>query len=79
MPQAISRGPRLPVSQPVPIRLLLEWRLDPITPEYGRLRSAITQRLNAHNLLGVLDHGAQMDCRLALIRKAFGDVDAFAL
>ena len=32
--------------------------MDTITPEYDRLRSAITERLNAHDLLGVMDHGA---------------------
>jgi hypothetical protein len=32
--------------------------MDPITPEYPRLRTAITERLNAHDLLGVLPHGA---------------------
>jgi hypothetical protein len=30
---------------------------DTITPEYAHLRSAITESLNAHNLLGVLPHG----------------------
>ncbi|CAI3798215.1 CPBP family intramembrane glutamic endopeptidase [Pseudarthrobacter sp. MM222] len=35
--------------------------MDPITPEYARLRSAITERLNAHDLLGVLPHGAPAD------------------
>jgi hypothetical protein len=35
--------------------------MDPITPEYARLRSAITERLNAHDLLGVMDHGAPED------------------
>ena len=32
--------------------------MDTITPEYGRLRSAISERLNAHDLAGVLGHGA---------------------
>jgi hypothetical protein len=32
--------------------------MDPITPEYARLRTAITERLNAHDLLGVMDLGA---------------------
>lgn len=32
--------------------------MDPIIPEYARLRSAVTERLNAHDLLGVLPHGA---------------------
>jgi hypothetical protein len=32
--------------------------MDTITPEYARLRAAITERLNAHDLLGVLPHGA---------------------
>jgi hypothetical protein len=31
---------------------------DTVTPEYARLRTAITERLNAHDLLGVLPHGA---------------------
>lgn len=35
--------------------------MDTITPEYARLRSAITERLNAHDLLGVLPHGAPED------------------
>lgn len=35
--------------------------MDPITPEYARLRSAITERLNSHDLLGVLPHGAPED------------------
>ena len=35
--------------------------MDPITPEYARLRSAVTERLNAHDLLGVLPHGAAED------------------
>ncbi|MET1088008.1 MAG: hypothetical protein ABWY04_12950 [Arthrobacter sp.] len=35
--------------------------MDPITPEYARLRSAITERPNAHDLLGVLDHGTRED------------------
>lgn len=32
--------------------------MDPITPEYSRLRTAVTERLNAHDLIGVLHHGA---------------------
>ena len=32
--------------------------MDSITPEYTRLRSAITERLNAYDLLGVMEHGA---------------------
>lgn len=32
--------------------------MDTVTPEYARLRSAITECLNAHDLLGVMDHGA---------------------
>lgn len=32
--------------------------MDTITPEYARLREAITERLNAHDLFGVMDHGA---------------------
>ncbi|MCX6499228.1 MAG: hypothetical protein NTU93_10565 [Arthrobacter sp.] len=32
--------------------------MDPITPEYTRLRSAITAHLNAHDLSGLMDHGA---------------------
>ncbi|MET1155543.1 hypothetical protein [Arthrobacter sp.] len=32
--------------------------MDTVTPEYARLRSAITETLNAHDLLGVLPHGA---------------------
>ena len=32
--------------------------MDAITPEYTRLRTAITERLNAHDLLGVRGHGA---------------------
>lgn len=35
--------------------------MDTITPEYARLRSAITERLNAYDLLGVMDHGAPAD------------------
>lgn len=31
--------------------------MDTITPEYARLRSTITERLNAHDLR-VIDHGA---------------------
>ncbi|WP_197515699.1 hypothetical protein [Arthrobacter sp. U41] len=32
--------------------------MDTITPAYARLRSAVTERLNAHDLPGVMDHGA---------------------
>ena len=32
--------------------------MDTVTPEYTRLREAITERLNAHDLFGVMDHGA---------------------
>ena len=32
--------------------------MDTITPEYARLREAITERLNAHDLFGVMEHGA---------------------
>jgi hypothetical protein len=32
--------------------------MDPITPEYTRLREAITERLDVHDLIGVMDHGA---------------------
>jgi hypothetical protein len=32
--------------------------MDTITPEYARLRAAVTERLNAHDLAGVMDHGA---------------------
>lgn len=32
--------------------------MDPITPEYARLRSAITERLNAHDLAGVMGRRA---------------------
>jgi hypothetical protein len=35
--------------------------MDPTTPEYARLRSAITESLNAHDLLGVMDLGAPED------------------
>ena len=35
--------------------------MDTVIPEYARLRSAITERLNAHDLLGVMDHGAPED------------------
>lgn len=35
--------------------------MEPVTPEYARLREAITERLNAHDLLGVMDHGAPKD------------------
>jgi hypothetical protein len=35
--------------------------MDTSTPEYARLRAAITERLNAHDLLGVLDLGAPAD------------------
>jgi hypothetical protein len=32
--------------------------MDTVTPEYARMRTAITERLNAHDPLGVMDHGA---------------------
>jgi hypothetical protein len=32
--------------------------MDTITPEWALLRAAITERLNAHDLAGVMDHGA---------------------
>jgi hypothetical protein len=32
--------------------------VDTVTPEYARLRAAITERLNTHDLAGVMDHGA---------------------
>jgi len=32
--------------------------METSTPEYARLRSAITDCLNAHDLAGVLGHGA---------------------
>lgn len=32
--------------------------MEPITSRYTRLREAITERLNAHDLIGVMDHGA---------------------
>lgn len=35
--------------------------MDTITPEDARLRAAITERLNAHDLLGVLPDGAPED------------------
>ncbi|MDI3213578.1 hypothetical protein [Arthrobacter sp. AL12] len=35
--------------------------MDTSTPEYARMRAAITERLNAHDLLGVLDLGAPAD------------------
>jgi hypothetical protein len=35
--------------------------MDANTSEYARLRGAITERLNAHDLLGVMDHGAPRD------------------
>ena len=35
--------------------------METTTPEYARLRAAITERLNAHDLLGVLPHGAPED------------------
>jgi hypothetical protein len=31
---------------------------DAVTPEHTRPRCAITERLNAHDLSGVMDHGA---------------------
>lgn len=39
--------------------MLLDWRpWTPSPPEYARLRSAISERLTARDLLGVMDHGA---------------------
>ncbi|MCB5291703.1 hypothetical protein [Arthrobacter sp. SO3] len=35
--------------------------MDTVTPEYARLRAAITERLNDHDLLGIMDHGAPED------------------
>jgi hypothetical protein len=35
--------------------------MNPVTSEYARLRAAITEHLNAHDLLGVMDHGAPRD------------------
>ncbi|RKR18646.1 hypothetical protein [Arthrobacter oryzae] len=35
--------------------------MDTTIPEYARMRTAITERLNAHDLLGVLPHGAPED------------------
>jgi hypothetical protein len=32
--------------------------MDTNSPGYGRLRTAVTERLNAHDLLGVMHHGA---------------------
>jgi hypothetical protein len=32
--------------------------MDTKNPEYDRLRSAVTERLNVHDLEGVMDHGA---------------------
>jgi hypothetical protein len=32
--------------------------MDTSTQEYSRLREAVTERLNAHGLLGVMGHGA---------------------
>lgn len=32
--------------------------METTTPEYTRLRAGITERLNAHDLLGVVPHGA---------------------
>ena len=32
--------------------------MDPVTPAYARLRSAVTELLNAHDLAGVIAHGA---------------------
>jgi hypothetical protein len=32
--------------------------MDPVTPEYARLRSAVTELLNAHDLAGVIAQGA---------------------
>ena len=46
------------ISHPIAPRLA---PMDPIIPEHSRLRAAITERLNAHDLLGVMDHGAPED------------------
>lgn len=35
--------------------------MDPITPEYARMRTAITEQLNAHDLLRFMEHGASED------------------
>lgn len=35
--------------------------MDASTPEYSRLRHAVTAHLNAHDLLGVMDQGAAED------------------
>lgn len=35
--------------------------MDTSTQEHGRLRAAVTERLNAHDLLGVLELGAPTD------------------
>ena len=32
--------------------------MDPVTPAYARLRSAVTELLNAHDLAGVIADGA---------------------
>lgn len=32
--------------------------MEPVTPEYTRLRQALTEFLNAHDLAGVMEHGA---------------------
>ena len=36
-------------------------RALPQNPEQSALRTAITERLNAHDLLGVMDHGSPED------------------
>lgn len=35
--------------------------MEALTPETARLRAAVTERLNAHDLLGVLELGAPAD------------------
>lgn len=35
--------------------------MDTITPDDARLRAAVTERLNSHDLLGVLELGAPAD------------------
>jgi hypothetical protein len=32
--------------------------MEPVTPDYTRLRQALTERLNAHDLADVMDYGA---------------------
>lgn len=49
-PQALARPVDATAHRMAPV--------DTITPEYARLREAITERLNAHDLFGVMEHGA---------------------